>query len=368
MQYPQITRLLSFFSLILLLFTTPLHAQSKPSPEVKDTLTVGIAGSAPFVIKNGGGGPSGIAIEIWEDLAKEKGWFYRYKTFNSVGPALNALDGKDVDMVVGPVSITAQRTAKMRFSQPYYQSSLTIMSRVDKPTLWDRVKPFFSFKLLIAVGIFVLILTIVGTLFWLAERRDSADQFPSRPIDGIGNGMWLAIVTMTTVGYGDKAPNTLAGRIIAGSWMVISIIFATSMVAGIASTLTLSSIGTSTITNVEQLSGKKVATIPGSPAEEFIEKNKGKVVGVADLDEAISKIKDKEVDAVVYDRPQLLYYLNNIKDESLHVSNVEYDQQGYGFAFPMDSDLVYDVNRELLSLAEDNTVNTVIEDYLGKKE
>jgi len=67
------------------------------------------------------------------------------------------------------------------------------MSRVSESTLWDKVKPLFSFKLLIAVGIFLIILTIVGTLLWLAERKKSPDQFPSKPIDGIGTGMWLAI-------------------------------------------------------------------------------------------------------------------------------------------------------------------------------
>lgn len=363
------SRLLFFFSLSLMLSSTSLSAQSRPSVEVNDTLTVAIAGSEPFVIQNqSGGSPEGIAIEIWEDLANEKGWPFRYKPFNSVGEALNALDGGGADLVVGPVSITSQRAAQVRFSQPYYQSSLTIVSRDVKAGIWDRIKPLFSFKLLIAVGVFLVILAIVGALLWLAERRGTSEQFPDKPINGIGNGMWLAIVTMTTVGYGDKAPTTLAGRIIAGSWMIISIIFATSMVAGIASTLTLTAGGTKTIINVEQLGGKKAATISGSPAETFLAENNTKEVAVENLNEAMSKLHDKEVDAVVYDRPQLLYYLQNHKDDGLHISNAEYYKQGYGFAFPLNSELVYEVNRQLLSLAEDGTVKNITADYLGKEE
>ena len=180
--------------------------------------------------------------------------------------------------------------------------------------------------------------------------------------------MWLAIVTMSTTGYGDKAPITLWGRIIAGSWMIISIIFATSMVAGIASTLTLTSLGTSTISNVEELSGRKVATIASSPSEAFLKEYKAKVTGVNDLSEALSKLKNKEVDAVVYDRPQLLYYMKNHKNEELFIAKAEYFKQGYGFAFPEESKLVYEVNRALLQLAEDQEISTIVDYYLQKDE
>ena len=83
--------------------------------------------------------------------------------------------------------------------------------------LWGRIQPFFSKRLLYATGVFVFILACVGTLLWLAERKDN-EQFPTSPARGIGNGMWCAISTMTTTGYGDIAPVTLAGRIIACGW------------------------------------------------------------------------------------------------------------------------------------------------------
>lgn len=180
--------------------------------------------------------------------------------------------------------------------------------------------------------------------------------------------MCLPNVTMSTTGYGDKAPITLWGRIIAGAWMVICIIFATSIAAGIASTLTLSSLSTSTISNIEQLTQSKVATISASPSEEFLKEHKITAVGVNDLNEAIFRLKNKEVDAVVYDRPQLLYYLKNTRDESLQIAKAEYYKQGYGFAFPLNSSLVYQVNRALLELSEDQNIAEIITDYLDKDE
>lgn len=310
----------------------------------------------------------GISTQIWEDIADKEDWNYTYITFENVDESLHALKRGELDLVIGPISITSSRLEKMKFSQPFYNSSLAIVSRQDQFNLWQKIKPLFSIKLLIAISIFLVILAMVGTLLWLAERKKSPEQFSDEPLNGIGTGMWLAIVTMSTTGYGDKAPITLWGRIIAGSWMIISIIFATSMVAGIASTLTLSSLGSSTVATIEELSNRKVATIADSPSVGFLKEYRAKVVAVNTLDDAFEKLNNKEVDAVVYDRPQLLYFIKINHSENLYIAKAEYYKLGYGFAFPLDSELTYDVNRTLLELAEDQKINKIVEDYLAKDE
>ena len=361
----------SFVLLFSVSFLISIQTQAQPDliNPTTDTLTVGIAGNAPFIIQTDKPGhPKGIAIEIWERIANDKNWTYRYKSFDTVSEALKALDNGTVNLVAGPISITSDRVERMSFSQPYYQSSLSLVSRADKPSFWEKIKPFFSFKLLIAVAVFLLILASVGTLLWLAERKASPEQFPADPVKGIGNGMWLAIVTMSTTGYGDLAPVTLKGRIIAGTWMVVTIIFATSMVAGIASTLTLSSLGSNTVTNVEQLSNKRVAMIKGSPAEAFLYEHNVNEVAVADLNEGIVKLKNRDVEAVIYDRPQLRYYLKNNSNKGLYLAKAEYYKQGYGFAFPIKSSLVHDVNRTMLELAEEHDIARITDYYLGTQE
>ena len=359
------TSFLFFFILGLFLLTTNLQARQLRIDI--DTLLVGVAGSEPFVYV-GGREVSGIAVEIWEELAAKQDWNYSFESFNTVDAALHSLEEGALDLVIGPISITSNRVEKFRFSQPFYNSSLAIVSRSENLGFWGKIKPFFSFQLLIAVFVFLFILAIVGTMLWLAERKHSTDQFPNDPVDGIGNGMWLAIVTMSTTGYGDKAPITLTGRIIAGSWMIISIVFATSMVAGIASTLTLASLGKSPISNIEQLENKGVATISNSPSQIFLEEHNANPVGINTLEEAISKLKKGDVVAVVYDRPQLLYYLKKEGDEDFFMAKAEYYKQGYGFAFPLQSTLVFDVNRVLLEMAEDQETDEIIDRYLRRDE
>ncbi len=359
----------SAFLSYIFLCTFSLNAQPTAAQNENSRMRVGIAGTAPFVINEVGNPlPHGIAPYIWNEISEDLKWEYDYVRYNTVVEALDALNKGETDLVVGPVTINSERLEQFKFSQPYYQSSLAIAYKEGSFSIWNVFKLIFSVKLLFAIGIFLIILTLVGTLLWLAERKASPDQFPADAANGIGTGMWLAIVTMSTTGYGDKAPITLTGRIIAGAWMIISIISATSMVAGIASVLTFSNFQSVDIQNMEQLSGKKVATIAGSPSVEFLREFKVVIKSAPTIQDAMKMLKNKEVEAIVYDRPQLMFYINNHEDENLKIAKAEYYKQGYGFAFPKESELTYDVNRTLLQLAEDQKILEITEEYLGKDE
>lgn len=366
--YYKIKVVFIFFNAIFICFYSgKLHSHPLTVTTVSEELiTVGIPeNQAPFSFLKDSI-PTGIALEIWEDIARINDWNYKYVIYESVNATLEALKIDSIDVAVGPISITSHRLKEVQFSQPFYATSLAIVSNAEELSWWQKTKPFFSLRLAGAVLVFLFILVLVGAVLWLAERKKS-DQFPSDPLNGIGNGMWLAIVTMSTTGYGDKAPITLSGRIIAGSWMIISIIFATSIVGGIASVLTVSSLGKKTITAIEQLSGKTAATIAGSPSVLFLKDHQINTVDVSSLNEAIELLQDEKVDTVIYDRPELLYILKKLQDENLHIANAEYYKRGYGFAFPLHSTRIYEVNLGLLQLSEKQKIERILIYYLDEK-
>jgi polar amino acid transport system substrate-binding protein len=329
-------------------------------------MTVGVAGSAPFVVDTST--HEGISLEIWQDMAARLGWTCRFRFYNDVPHALAALEAGNVDAVAGPVSITAERIAAAGFTQPYYQSSLSILSTAAPPTVAERIAPFFSKRFFIAVCVFLLILGGVGALLWLTERERNPEQFPADPARGIANGMWCAIVTMTTTGYGDRAPVTLWGRVVAGAWMVVSIIFATTMVAGIASTLTLTALNRTVISTATDLAGQKTAVVPGSPAAAFVKRYGAVSVPVVSLEQAYELLKSRKVDAVVYDRPQLRYFLQEHPHADMTVSPAKYLPQGYGFAFPLHSSLVHQANLTLLQMEESGRVDRIVKEWLGEEK
>ena len=66
-----------------------------------------------------------------------------------------------------------------------------------------------------------------GLLMTVVDR----ETFPS-----IGSGLWWAVQTVTSVGYGDIIPMNLAGRLVAALVMLLGIAFLTIITASITST------------------------------------------------------------------------------------------------------------------------------------
>ncbi|XP_022800763.1 potassium voltage-gated channel subfamily G member 1-like [Stylophora pistillata] len=79
---------------------------------------------------------------------------------------------------------------------------------------------------------------ISGVIIWLFERRNNSDEFPQSFWKGVREGTWWAVVTMTTVGYGDKSPKSSSARIYAAFWMVIGVILLSIFTAEVSSMLT----------------------------------------------------------------------------------------------------------------------------------
>jgi voltage-gated potassium channel len=78
------------------------------------------------------------------------------------------------------------------------------------------------------IGVASIAVTVgAGALMTVADRH----TYPS-----IGSGLWWAIQTTTTVGYGDNVPVSVAGRLIAALVMVFGIGFLTVITAAITST------------------------------------------------------------------------------------------------------------------------------------
>ena len=139
-------------------------------------------------------------------------------------------------------------------------------------------------------------------LFWLAERRGNPEEFRRDPVRGIGDGFWFSAVTMTTVGYGDKAPRTIAGRLIALVWMFTAIIILSTFTGMIASSLTASRIN-ATIRGPADLPDVEVGTVGDSAGDDWMVDNGIGFSRFATTREGLQAVANREIDAFVHDKP-----------------------------------------------------------------
>jgi voltage-gated potassium channel len=76
------------------------------------------------------------------------------------------------------------------------------------------------------VGVTALTAVVTGLVAHVIDRKD----FPS-----FGVGVWWAIVTLGTVGYGDVVPHTAWGRVLGGAVIVCGVTFLSFLIAIVTS-------------------------------------------------------------------------------------------------------------------------------------
>jgi polar amino acid transport system substrate-binding protein len=348
-----------FLLFLFLLFSALSFAQTDT-----EKIRVGYAGSAPFVMHVEK--QEGIVFDIWEEIAFTLGRKYTLKEYPSVEAGIEAAKNKEIDILLGPTTINEERAQEISFSQPYYNTEMAILAPRMELTVWDKVSPIFSKTFLFAVIGLLLILSIVGFLFWLVEGRKFKDEYGERMHQGIGSGIWLAIVTMTTVGYGDYAPRTPAGRFVIGTWMIISLILATSFVAGIATTLSMSAGNDKTITSMQQLEGKKIAVPDYNKIMDRVRNVDGTPIAVNTVSEGYNMLLNKKVDALIYDEIPLEYIFGVEEKDNFVLSKKKIEPQYYGFVFPIGSNLKRKVDVEIIHLQDNKEISHIVEDWISR--
>ena len=359
------TRVFTVPKLVLLL--AGLISPAVPAEAMAAVLRIGVSGSPPFVMPRGEV-TQGISIQIWEEVASRLNEPFELVHQPNTEANLRALERGDLDLSIGPISITPDRLANPRidFTQPYFHGKEGLMLPVKAPGLWERFKPFFGWAALSSLGGLMILLFLVGNLIWLAERRRNVEHFPRQYLHGVGNGMWFALVTLTTVGYGDRSPTTKTGRMIAGVWMLMSLLALSSITAGLASafTVSLSKLEPDAVRERSDLRGKTVSVVAGTTSKTWAKIYGARPKEASSLDQAIDLLAKGEVDAVLFDEAPLRYYLQQTPEAPFKMASFSLANQTYGFVVPMNSDLRTPIDVILLQMQRSGEVKMITDRML----
>lgn len=351
----------AIITLAILATLTPLAGAMQPA----ETLRVATREVPPFAIKADDGSWRGLSVWLWNRVSEKLGAETSYVDV-SLDEMLDGVASGEFDAAVAALTITADREARLDFSHPYFQTGLGIATPVEaRRGWWSVLRRALSLEFLEAVATLMVVLFIVGALLWAVERRQNKDQFGGGTARGLGSGLWWSAVTMTTVGYGDKAPVTFMGRFIGLIWMFTSIVVISGMTAAIASALTVSQLETA-IDGPEDLPGARIATVRDSTSAAYLQDHRLSARQVASLEVALKMLAAGEVEAVVYDAAVLKYELNKGEHPRLRMAPYEFNAQGYGFALGQNSRLREAVNQAILETLETDEWNAALATYLGQ--
>jgi len=328
-------------------------------------LIIGTKHTPPFAIKNNDGTWSGVSIDLWREIVQELGLNYELNEFD-LQSLLKGVQSGSIDVAVAALTVTADREEILDFSHPYHTTGLGIAVASHKKRGWISVtERFFSRQFLEVFAALFFLLLGVGILVWFFERKRNPNHFGGGISRGIASGFWWSAVTMTTVGYGDKAPVTLWGRLTAIVWMFAGIIMISSFTAAITSVLTVSQLE-SKVRGPEDLPNVSVATIPGSTSESYLSKNYISYKSYKTPLEGMRAVVAGEVDALVYDAPILRYLVNEELKGKVEILPKTFERQDYAIALPTGSSLREPINHSLLEKIRQEEWQETLYKYLGR--
>lgn len=335
---------------------------------VSGTLRVAARPLPPFVIYEDRA-YSGFEVELVRLVGDQLGMEVEIHAVDTVAKQIDDITRGVAQLGLGGVAITESREEVADFSVPVLDSGLTILTTTDDSRgLGDRILSFFSAVassdlpwLLVVFGVAVL---VAAHMIWWLERRHNPDfAVPYRK--GIWDSFYWSVVTMSTVGYGDKVARGTRGRVLALIWIALGTLVFASFTASIASSLAVNELR-SEISGPDDLLGRRVATVVHSAGESYLPSIGVGPVVVDRVDDAYRLLSEGEVEAVVFDAPVLQYHVAREGAGEVVTVGSDFQRVQYGLMLSEhDAELRERVNLALLSLVESGVYGRLHDGWFG---
>lgn len=335
---------------VLLLFPEGAFSQDENAPP--RTLQVGVIVAPPAYIKTADNQWAGLSVELWQAVAQHMGVQFEFREFSRLENMLEALEKREID-VIPSLPARASFESTMDFSQSYLKTGLSIAIPAEGVEYrWARIfGSIFSEQTLKALGLLMLMSLTAGIIVWSFERRRNSEMFGNGTVAGIGHGIWWAVVTMTTVGYGDKAPKTIGGRVVGLIWMIFSVVFIASFTANITTSLTVSELR-GKIHGFNDLYNARVGSIPGSESFGFLTQKGITVISIESIQEGLKAVDTKRIDAFVLNELILKHMVKSEFPGRVQVLPGTFDEYFVSIALQQNSSFRKPINKALLKFME----------------
>jgi voltage-gated potassium channel len=116
-------------------------------------------------------------------------------------------------------AVGGSQSLMLRFFRVVRMLRLAKLGRTSRA--WDQIRDALferRYEFALILGLLAMAMLIAGSLLYWAEADAQPDKFGSIP-----RALWWAIVTLTTVGYGDAFPVTGLGKLLSGIIAIIGV-------------------------------------------------------------------------------------------------------------------------------------------------
>jgi ABC-type amino acid transport substrate-binding protein len=335
----------------LLAASLPISAAAQDTPHLR----VAFVELPPYAMQSSNEIWLGYAVEAWRIIAEKNGWTYDVTPLDlEAADAALAAGTVDVALPV-PATVALVRSAEVTLPLDTANMGLaTPRETMILSVLRGLASPVF---LQLCVGLSALLLA-VGTLVWLVERKRNPKQFSPGVLSGLGDGYWFAAVTLSTIGYGDKAPITVAGRLISMMWMLVGVVVTAGLTASIVT------VATGSRTGDGSFRAAPIATVAGSATADYLTAEGREVKTFPTLDAAVAALEAGEVEQVAALAPALREALSRTTIP-IPVQDTGSDPVMMTIALRKGSPLLRDLNMAILDFNDSDGSRRLRAQYLS---
>jgi polar amino acid transport system substrate-binding protein len=330
-------------------------------------LRIAVYDVPPYGYMNPDGSISGVSVDLWRRVAERLERQFKLIPVSEMESILSGLEQGYFDAAIGAITITPEREKRVDFSYPAHRSGVAVALRKEKGPL-SALKSYATAASELSPLIIssLVMLVLIGIVMWYIERRHPSAQGSESSVVTLRDGLYWAVVTMTTVGYGDKTPKSSIGRVIAVFWMLASLVWVSLLSTSLVSRLTAERVESRDVVATIDLSRKKLAAVGQSSGAEYLDEHHLQYMEFKNLPDALDSLAEGKSDAVVNSIGALQYLI------SKRYAGTEEILQGLlapaymAIALPEQSPLKRPIDEALIKITSDPEWRSLEERFFGK--
>ncbi len=349
-------------ALALLLCATGAGADGPPGAPLR----VAVYDVPPYGSVAPDGSIGGASVDLWRRVAEALGREYRFVPVSKMEAILEGLERNGFDAAIGAITITPERLMRVDFSYPAHRSRVAVAVPMDSGPLAAFLRYGVVVReLSLLIAITAALLVAMGVAMWVVERPMRSLNHDSA-VASLRDGVYWAVVTMTTVGYGDKTPKTAGGRMIAILWMLVSVALISILSTSIISKMTAERVASGLRLTEAGLADKRLAAVAHSSGAEYLDERRLRYASFDDLPPALTALQCGQADAVVDSIGALQYMIAARFKGTVEAPQGVLEPAYMAFALPPSSALKKPLDRALIEITASPEWRRVEESYFGR--